>query len=298
MTRALSDTTTQHLGVRLTVSGWRHVAIGIAVRHLMKIGQMWDDEKVDGDEEDFAEGEDDEELELATFQHIMIRQSGHGQRVAQNHYAIDGAFVHRLGPELLSVYEQASVAWHRFVKLKSEGSAGEGGKQSRHRREASQQIGPASKRQASSEISSYVSSQHSRRLISRPQAIKSESRAASKAMVGLQRIYGPGARPRSEGQAAALELVHQPPKTSIIVLPTSSGKSVLFFSIAAMMDQQTVIVVVPFAALVDDIVQRGQAAGLHCEEWLNENSGHELQQLIVVSADRAVQGGFCIMPKG
>jgi hypothetical protein len=35
-----------------------------------------------------------------------------------------------------------------------------------------------------------------------------------------------------------------------------------------MAEQQIVIVVVPFAALVDDIVDRGQKAGLTCEEWL------------------------------
>jgi superfamily II DNA helicase RecQ len=120
----------------------------------------------------------------------------------------------------------------------------------------------------------------------------------SKALIGLQCIYGPTAQPRSEGQAAALELVHNPPKTCIIVLPTSSGKSVLFFSVAAMTVQQTVIVVVPFAALVDDIVDRAEKGGLKCEEWLDETSGHELQQLIVVSADRAVSGGFLHYAKG
>jgi superfamily II DNA helicase RecQ len=39
-------------------------------------------------------------------------------------------------------------------------------------------------------------------------------------------------KPQSEGQAAVLELVYQPLVTSIIVLPTSSGKSVLFFFVA------------------------------------------------------------------
>ena len=122
-----------------------------------------------------------------------------------------------------------------------------------------------------------------------------------RSLVGLQRIYhDAGAKPRSEGQASALKLVHHPSPTRplIIVLPTSSGKSALFFSVAAMTRQQTVIVVVPFAALVDDIIVRGQAAGLHCEEWLNEKSKHELQQLIVVSADRAVQGEFLHYAKG
>jgi superfamily II DNA helicase RecQ len=98
----------------------------------------------------------------------------------------------------------------------------------------------------------------------------------------------------------ALQLVHNPSRNVplVIVLPTSSGKSALFFSVAAMTSQQTVIVVVPFAALVDDIVVRGQAAGLTCEEWRDERSGHELQQLIVVSADRAVQGEFLHYAKG
>jgi superfamily II DNA helicase RecQ len=119
--------------------------------------------------------------------------------------------------------------------------------------------------------------------------------------MGLQRIYqDPQAKPRSEGQASALKLVHHASITRplVIVLPTSSGKSALFFSVAAMTHQQTVIVVVPFAALVDDIIERGQAAGLHCEEWINEKSGHELQQLIVVSADRAVQGEFLHYAQG
>ena len=112
-----------------------------------------------------------------------------------------------------------------------------------------------------------------------------------RALVGLQCIYkDPNAKPRSEGQASALELVHNPSPNVplIIVLPTSSGKSALFFSVAAIAQQQTVIVVVPFATLVDDIVVRGQTAGLQCEEWKDKSSSHELQQLIVVSADRAV----------
>ena len=97
-----------------------------------------------------------------------------------------------------------------------------------------------------------------------------------------------------------MQLVHNllPNVPLVIILPTSSGKSALFFSVAAMTNQQTVIVVVLFAALVDDIVVQGQAAGLTCEEWRDEQLGHELQQLIVVSADWAVQGEFLHYAKG
>lgn len=174
---------------------------------------------------------------------------------------------------MITAYEQASIAWHEFwelygVKKELKGLG--------HRREASQQ------------------------LTSRP--IKRERvEVTERALMGLQRIYHHvHAKPRSEGQAAALQLVHYPSarRPLIVVLPTSSGKSALFFSVAAMAEDQTVIVVVPFAALVDDIMVRGQAAGLHCEEWKDAKSGHELQQLIVVSADRAVQGEFLHYAKG
>lgn len=125
--------------------------------------------------------------------------------MAQAHYAIDGAFLHRLGPELISAYEQASIAWHGLWKLT--GKEGSRFKGAGHRREASQP------------------------LVSRP--IKRERIGTSdQALIGLQRIYHDrNAKPRSEEQAAALELVHHPSPTQplVIVLPTSSGKSALFF---------------------------------------------------------------------
>jgi hypothetical protein len=69
------------------------------------------------------------------------------------------------------------------------------------------------------------------------------------------------------------------------MLPTSSRKSVLFFSVTAITCQQTVIVVVLFAALVNNIISREEAAGLDCKKWVNKQSRHKLQQLIIVSAD-------------
>lgn len=73
LTQALSRATSKHLGVRLTVSGWRHVAIGIAVRHLMRASRTWEKGDEGEGEEEFAEGEDEEELQLNTFRHIIIR---------------------------------------------------------------------------------------------------------------------------------------------------------------------------------------------------------------------------------
>jgi superfamily II DNA helicase RecQ len=216
---------------------------------------------------------------------IVHRQSAHGARVAQAHYAIDGNFLNRLGPKLLGAYESASVAWHEFFEWKSEG-ARRVKVESSHRREASQQLVQDTNKRARQGGTTQVKFEGTSVGVS------------EKVMEGLRAIYGATAKPRSEGQAAALELVHNPPKTSIIVLPTSSGKSVLFFSRAAVVVQQTVIVVVPFAALVDDVISRGVEAGLDCEEWRDEHSGGEMRQLIVVSANRAVRGEFLHYAKG
>lgn len=75
LSRALASATKKHLGVELKVSGWRHTAIGIATRYLMRASKTWDMDHEDHEDgvDEFAEGDDDEELELDTFRHIMVR---------------------------------------------------------------------------------------------------------------------------------------------------------------------------------------------------------------------------------
>jgi hypothetical protein len=75
LTQALASATEKHLSVRLTSSEWRHVAIGIADWHLAAASKSWDrNNDADDDKDDnFAEGGDEDELELATLQHIVVR---------------------------------------------------------------------------------------------------------------------------------------------------------------------------------------------------------------------------------
>ena len=52
------------------------MAIGIATRHLMRASKAWEEGNEDDAEDgvdDFAEGDDQEELELDIFRHVMIR---------------------------------------------------------------------------------------------------------------------------------------------------------------------------------------------------------------------------------
>ena len=50
LSRELANETTKHLGVRLTVGAWRHVAIGIAVQWLGSGSKMWEKDEESGEE--------------------------------------------------------------------------------------------------------------------------------------------------------------------------------------------------------------------------------------------------------
>ena len=78
----------------------------------MRDSKTWGEGEGADEEEGFAKGEDLKELEEQMQNHILVRQASHGQRVAQAHYAVNGAFLHRLGPQLISAFKQALVAWH------------------------------------------------------------------------------------------------------------------------------------------------------------------------------------------
>src|SRR5271156_2957757 len=270
LSKAVAVATAKHLGVRLTVSSWRHVAIAIGDEHLRKASRIWKQDQEEDEEGEAVEGESDGEVEQSLFEHILVRQSAHGKKTAVGHYAIDGAFLNRLGPDLVSAYSQASRAWHGFLHLESKGAA----------------VAVAVKRPASP--------------LQQQQVVKRAKLEVSTAMQGLRKILGPDAQAKSEGQAQALELVHTATATQpqIIVLGTGSGKSLLFFSVAAMVSHQTVIVVVPFAALVDDLVTRARGHQLSCEEWQWQREWKLLPQLLIVSADRAVEGSFLHFAKG
>ena len=56
------------------------------------------------------------------FEHILVRQSAHGKPTADLRYAIDGAFLNRLGPDLVSAYSQVLRAWYAFLYLESQGA--------------------------------------------------------------------------------------------------------------------------------------------------------------------------------
>lgn len=169
LSAAVAVATAKHLGVRLTVSSWRHIAIAIGDEHLRKASRIWRQRLEDNEEGEEVEGESDGEVEQSLFEHILVRQSAHGRQTAAGHYAIDRAFLNRLGPDLVSAYSQASQAWHAFLQLESKGAA-----------VAAAGAGAAA-----------VAVKRSGSPLPRP--VKREKLEVSRAIQGLQKVLGPDA---------------------------------------------------------------------------------------------------------
>lgn len=74
------------------------------------------------------------------------------------------------------------------------------------------------------------------------------------------------------------------------MLPTGGGKTLLAM-IPSLIDREGVTVIVaPFRALVTNMVQRFQAAGIECIEWRHGEVNPAT--VVIVSADITVSLGF------
>lgn len=93
---------------------------------------------------------------------------------------------------------------------------------------------------------------------------------------------------RSEAQREALETIVQKDDYTplVVVLPTGGGKSRLFTAPACLEIPGVTVVVVPYRALLNRLLQTAQAAEIDCIEW--KRGKVNLAALVFVSADVVV----------
>ncbi|EOA80665.1 uncharacterized protein SETTUDRAFT_51621, partial [Exserohilum turcica Et28A] len=86
-------------------------------------------------------------------------------------------------------------------------------------------------------------------------------------------------------QEQALHAVLEKQTPLIVVLPTGGGKSLLFTLPACVEETGVTVVVVPYRALIEDLVGRIQRCGVDCIEW--KYGENDPASVVVVSADVA-----------
>jgi hypothetical protein len=72
----------------------------------------------------------------------------------------------------------------------------------------------------------------------------------------------------------------------------------LFLVPAALAEQKTVIVVVLYTALANNLSQCAAKVGVDCKQWRRDYTDGELYTLVIVSADIAIDGDFLYYARG
>ncbi|EXK23309.1 hypothetical protein FOPG_20056 [Fusarium oxysporum f. sp. conglutinans race 2 54008] len=284
-------------GVRLGVGRYRAIAIemgrrirGLVIRQLE--GKMDDEDEDENVEIDPITGEP---VDCGgSWNIVWDLQSTHGTRIARQHYAVHIGFPGKLQPEMIATFKEISKLWHQFLESAEEGKE----KKVPKRKQGSQKT---DKQQQSTNSPAQMTTSSKRRKTTQEEELaqkkkemseKKKKKLEDEMADGLRKLLGPKATWRSDKQAESMRSIMalKADQTAINVLPTGAGKSILFMLPAVMEDTGTSIVVVPFVALMDDLVTRATDMGVDCIRYRSSmNSGREgmprAARLIVVSAD-------------
>ncbi|KAI9763226.1 MAG: hypothetical protein M1840_000844 [Geoglossum simile] len=262
LTSILKRETALHFGVTMGVSKWRQITIGIAKEHLPEIAQTMQQYNSDEQESDEEETVD-----------LLHEQAGHGRKMGLSHYGQNANFLDKLQPELLAELRKLSTHWHQFLGLAPQPAA----KRKRGVSTIDQVVNSTPK------LASRVQKRNDS-FVMTPNTLQDQMQAA------MVRLYGVGAQYRSDAQEESLKAVLRNEESAIIVMGTAEGKSTLFMVPAVLSGAGTVIVIVPFRALVDNIVQRSIEFGIDTVEW-SFGLSHP-HTLVIVSADIAINNAF------
>ncbi len=306
LSKRLVSLTGRFAAVELGTADYRHVSIamgrkikGLVVKQIEAVddGEDWEDD-----------GAGDEELtRINKFDFVFDIQSTHGRKIAARHYAVNVMFPNNLGPDKIESFREVSRLWHCFLEQRPADAALEdrrGGSGGNNSSSSSSEANNHGRKRARSE-SHRTRSQGEPPNSKRPKLDdQSGSGVAIAELDGaLQQMLGRAARWKTDEQREGMQriMAMKDGDVLIVVLPTGGGKSIFFMLPSRLASERggVSIVVVPFVALIDDLVTRAKEAGIDCLRWASaaaqaREHPQRLPQLLVVSADVASTDEFIV----
>jgi len=286
MSKALGDATDQHLGVRLGIRSYRHVAVAlsrdIVHRHrpaaqqfkdfaagdpeLMR--EFWaDNEEGSGD----GDGGTGEESLIELGQAAAAAQTGHSVRSRLTTYGQIASLGSKLSATSLEIFRQVSEEWHAFLGFEDEDTSKQKRKE-HHKRQMSAADIPG-------------------RETKRPSI---SSKAELEKAINKTLTQGFGHRTfKSAEQAEAVLAVVRGERLTVVVLPTGGGKSLVWMLASKLEAEGVTVVVVPYISLLQDMLRRCREAGLKAAEWKGDGSTNadvDGLRVLVTLPERAVRG--------
>ncbi|KAF1922141.1 uncharacterized protein M421DRAFT_45207, partial [Didymella exigua CBS 183.55] len=242
LTRVLKRETQKRLGVTLHTLDYRHTAVGLG---RVYVGESFSKGYQDDiGEVDEAEVEDDGE-------DVIELQNSRTTAMGVGNYSVPIDIVQHLSVRSIDAFRPLSAAWHKFLGVDGTGEVRRTAVASSTRR----------KRPMRASMSELA-------LLPRDKEARVEDPRKDKIRTALQQVLGTqevGFRSVEQEQAMHAVLDGQNPL--VIVLPTGGGKSLLF-TVPAVVEQTGVtVVVVPYQALINNLVERIQSSGVECIEW-------------------------------
>lgn len=117
----------------------------------------------------------------------------------------------------------------------------------------------------------------------------------------LRQLFGPSATARDHHQRDGLLLIARSHPETVIVMPTGSGKTVLFMAPALLPHAEVTVVITPLVALKQDLMRR-------CQQWnisfapyssfLTVDQLHAVPSLLFVDVEQIKGSRFLALLKG
>ncbi|KAF4448142.1 ATP-dependent DNA helicase PIF1, partial [Fusarium austroafricanum] len=276
LSKQLALVTGAQIGVQLTVSSYRHVAIemGRQIKGLI-VQQVELEAAVADSDDEAADPLTGEARRQPKVEYVWDIQATHGSRIARNHYAVNLQFPSQLQPEMLSNFREISRLWHQFL-ARTDGDFGNRKRRAHNDDDSVPAVDRAAKRQRLTIDREATSPRLPQDIDVAPRYEDAEIDAGLKRMLGED--AGWKTSQQRDGMYRIMQLENNGIRSEllIVVLPTGGGKSIFFMLPAFMEDERgrgggpVSIVVVPFVSLVQDLVLRARELGIDCMEWRSD----------------------------
>jgi superfamily II DNA helicase RecQ len=252
MRQALERVTSKGLGHGLHILAYRHIAIGISRRY-MRGGTAF---SKDEDGKGGNDGEDE----------IEDLQAAHGSYMAGLVYARGMFEMHGAVASRRQQFRESSIDWHRFFAMQSAMEMTVGQKRKRDWFDEEAKEGQYERWARLKEMNMRV--QFAR-------------------MMNLEEKEG-----EFRGvQKQAIEAIQERVSQVVAVMPTGTGKSILFMLPAWVQRGGTTVVIVPLTVLRHDMQQRCARLGISCAEWEGSLTPPDGASIVLMTPEAALDDG-------
>ena len=241
------------LGQSINVAAYRQIAIAISRRWIRK-----------GIEGATEEADDDEWLQDDPFGDIADEQATHSPHVAGAVYARETQELAGATASRRQQFRAISVDWHRFLGFQS----------------SSQPAKQGVKRKRCPFETEAAEARTERQMVLRRMDASAELQWMMRKEVVMR-----------SAQSEAMQAIQQGESPIVVVMPTGSGKSILFMLPAFVQVGGVTIVVVPLKALRADMMVRCGELNIRCAVWTN-GQAVDGASIVLVTPEKAVSPEF------